>query len=236
MKKIILIFILFLTTQSKSQDFDGSFSGLYVGTNYSFIQSDLFQNSGGLGYQLGYSHGFFLYDRGDIIVDFETVKNTVKIQGIYKDESEFAGKKVEDTYSFFNININIYYNHYLIVNDNGNGFYVSVFAGPKLSGGNQWELVDENEDQSNIYYGNPYINYEAFEDLSTFNYGYGLGTTVGTYKYRIVLTYNHYTSNLFRDKKIYKEYDEYNNPVESAGIVTGSINLSALSLNLIFKL
>ncbi len=236
MKKTFLLFIFFIAFKGNSQDFDGAFSGLYAGPNYSFLQSDIFQASGGFGYQLGYSFGFFLFERGDIVVDFELVKNTAKVQGVYKDGSEYAGKKVEDTYGFFNINANIYYNHYLIVSDEGNGFYVSVFAGPKLSSGNQWELAEENDEQGDIYYGSPYVNYQAFEELAIFNFGYGIGATVGTYKYRVVLTYNHYTSNLFRNKKIYKEYDEFNMPVESAGTVNGFIKLSAISLNVIFKL
>ncbi len=236
MKRLLLLLFISLITQTKAQDFDGSFSGLYAGAKYSFIQSDLFKSSGGIGYQIGYSHGFFLHDKGDLVLDIEASKNTIKLSGIYNDYSEYAGQKVEDAFNFMNFNLNSYYNHYLVVNDEGNGFYVTIFGGIKFLFGNQWEIAEENRDQDYIYYTSPYINYKTFEDMNIFNMGYELGASVGTYKYRLILSFNHTLTNLFRDQKIYKEYDQYNMPVEEAGVITDVIKLNSINVNFIFKL
>ncbi len=235
-KYLFLIYMIAKSFNSEAQDDDGSFSGFYAGPNYSFAHSDLFSSTGALGFQLGFTQGFYLHEKGDLVVNIGVVNNSVSLDGTYNTQSEHHGESISTRFNIISGGLDVYYYHYFIVNDNGNGFYANVLGGFQFLGGNNWEVANEDGDPYDVYYGNPYINFEALENQSEFNVSYSFGVMVGTSKFKAILQYNHSLTNLFRNKEIYKVYDEYNMPVEEEGFVSGNIKLSAITLNLVYEL
>jgi len=234
MKKSITFFFLFFLLNLQAQGENGSYFGFYAGVNQAFLHSDLFESSSGTGYQFGLSAGNYIHEKGDIIVEIELTTNIVKVHGTYAEESAHEGENIMDVYRINNAGVNTYYNHYFIINDEGNGFYVSGLGGFKLTIGNDWRLASINDSQDDIYYGHPLINSSNLTGYGKFNTYYGFGIAVGTYKLRAVLMYHHSLSDLL-GKTIYKEYYDggLHNDAES---VTGIVKLSSISLNLIYKL
>lgn len=188
---ISIICIQFTYSQEKYNRF-----GIFGGGNYTFLTSDDFETSPGLGYELGINYQLYLNNKSNLISEFSYSENFFKIH-VTGYDNNLTAHNFENDFNVENLFLGVYYNYYLFLDDDDNN--LSVIGGGKVSVSSEWIDATNPYEYGNVSFGSQNMPVSSVDLLESIDLYGSIGISGGTNRIIGKLMYSHTLTDPMRN-------------------------------------